>query len=87
MAKIMVSIPQPFLQEVDRAARAEGRTRSELIREALRRMLRQGQRGRLMWQEALLPLRRLDKSWVGHWDSTDVVREMRDARSGATSRR
>src|SRR5437016_14409221 len=33
MAKIMISLPQEFLRKVDRAAKAQGRSRSELIRE------------------------------------------------------
>ena len=34
--KVMVSFPEGFLEAVDRVAEAEHRTRSELIREALR---------------------------------------------------
>jgi len=36
MAKVMVSFPDEFLKEVDRIAREEHRTRSELLREAVR---------------------------------------------------
>ena len=36
MAKILVSFPQEFLEVVDRLAAEEHRSRSELIREALR---------------------------------------------------
>jgi CopG family transcriptional regulator/antitoxin EndoAI len=36
MAKVMVSLPDEFLVEVDRVAQEEHRTRSELVREALR---------------------------------------------------
>lgn len=35
-AKVMVSFPEEFLAEVDRVAREEHRSRSELVREALR---------------------------------------------------
>jgi uncharacterized protein len=35
-AKVMISIPDEFLAEVDRVAREEHRGRSELVREALR---------------------------------------------------
>jgi len=38
--KILVSLPEKFLEEVDRAAVAEHRSRSELIREALRAYLK-----------------------------------------------
>lgn len=37
--KILVSIPQDFLTEIDHIASEEHRTRSELIREALRSYL------------------------------------------------
>jgi metal-responsive CopG/Arc/MetJ family transcriptional regulator len=34
--KVMVSFPEEFLEEVDRIAREEHRSRSELLREAMR---------------------------------------------------
>ncbi|RMF30574.1 MAG: ribbon-helix-helix protein, CopG family [Chloroflexi bacterium] len=34
--KVMISFPEEFLAEVDRIAREEHRSRSELVREALR---------------------------------------------------
>lgn len=36
MAKVLISIPEQFLKDVDKVASAEYRTRSELIRVALR---------------------------------------------------
>lgn len=36
MAKVLVSIPDRFLGQIDEVAEKEQRTRSELIREALR---------------------------------------------------
>ena len=39
MAKVMISLPEGFLSEVDKAAESEHRTRSDLIREALREYL------------------------------------------------
>lgn len=36
MAKVLVSIPDKFLGQIDEVAEKEQRTRSELIREALR---------------------------------------------------
>ncbi|HJW90328.1 MAG TPA: ribbon-helix-helix domain-containing protein [Anaerolineales bacterium] len=47
VTKVMVSFPDEFLEEVDRIAREEHRSRSELLREALRLYIdvRQG-RGR-----------------------------------------
>ena len=40
MAKVLVSIPDKFLNQIDEIAENEQRTRSELIREALRTYMR-----------------------------------------------
>ncbi len=40
MAKILVSMPDKFLESIDKIADNEQRTRSELIREALRNYLK-----------------------------------------------
>ena len=40
MAKVLVSIPEKFLNKIDEVAMNEQRTRSELIREALRTYMR-----------------------------------------------
>ncbi len=86
MAKVMVSFPSQFLKEVDRAARSQGRSRSELIREALWVTL--GEKGaRRSWKEAVAPLRELEEKWVGEWDSTDSIRYYRDSRYGRKGRR
>ena len=50
-AKVMVSFPKEFLAEVDRVAREEHRSRSELVREALRLYI--GQRQRTSPQDGL----------------------------------
>lgn len=36
MARVLISMPEKFLDEIDSVASNENRTRSELIREALR---------------------------------------------------
>lgn len=36
MARVLISMPERFLDEIDEVAGYENRTRSELIREALR---------------------------------------------------
>jgi Arc/MetJ-type ribon-helix-helix transcriptional regulator len=87
MAKIMISLPHEFLKKVDRAAKAQGRSRSELIREALRTVLAAGQEGRLSWKEALAPLKELEQQWVGRWNSTDIIRYYRETRYGREDRR
>lgn len=40
MAKILISMPDKFLESIDKVANDEQRTRSELIREALRTYLK-----------------------------------------------
>ena len=40
MAKILVTMPDDFLSRIDKIAGSEQRTRSELIREALRTYMR-----------------------------------------------
>lgn len=87
MAKVMISLPDDFLKKVDRAAKAQGRSRSALIRETLRTAV-SGKRSRAQsWKRALAPLRELEEHWVGQWDSTDIVRYYRDHRYGAEDRR
>ena len=87
MAKIMVSLPDDFLKKVDRTARAQGRSRSELIREALRGALTSKENGRRSWKEALVPLQELEQQWVGRWNSTDIIRYYRETRYGRKHRR
>ena len=36
MARVLISMPEKFLDEIDNVADTENRSRSELIREALR---------------------------------------------------
>ena len=40
MAKVLISMPDEFLDKIDNVAASEQRTRSELIREALRGYIR-----------------------------------------------
>ena len=85
MAKVMVSFPGEFLKKVDRAARSQGRSRSGLIREALRGALAEKE-GRRSWKEALASLRELEEQWVGRWDSTDIIRYYRERRYAGQDR-
>jgi metal-responsive CopG/Arc/MetJ family transcriptional regulator len=87
MAKIMISLPDEFLKKVDRTAKAQGRSRSELIREALRGALTGKESGRRSWKEALAPLQELKQQWVGRWNSTDIIRYYRETRYGREDRR
>ena len=36
MARVLISMPEDFIDKIDQVAEGENRTRSELIREALR---------------------------------------------------
>jgi Arc/MetJ-type ribon-helix-helix transcriptional regulator len=87
MAKVMISLPGEFLKKVDRTARAQGRSRSELIREALRTVVGGKNSRARSWKQALAPLRELERHWVGQWDSTDIIRYYRDTRYGREDRR
>jgi CopG family transcriptional regulator/antitoxin EndoAI len=44
MAKVLISMKEEFLEEIDKLADAEHRSRSELIREALRLYMRTRQK-------------------------------------------
>jgi len=87
MAKVMISLPDEFLKKVDRVAGAEDRSRSEVIREALRSFLNEQAGRRRSWKDALAPLRDLEEQWIGRWDSTDIIRYFRDRRYGREDRR
>ncbi len=87
MAKVMISLSDDFLRKVDRAAKAQSRSRSELIREALRAHMRGRRSRRSGWKEALAPLRELEERWVGQWDGADIIRYYRDSRHGREDRR
>ncbi len=87
MAKVMISLPDEFLKKVDRAAQAQGRSRSELIRDALRTVLNGKGKRKRSWKKALAPLRDLEQHWIGQWDSTDIIRYYRDTRYGREDRR
>ena len=87
MAKVMISLPDAFLKKVDQVASAQNRSRSELIREALRGLLGGDQRAAHSWKKSLAPLRALEQQWVGQWDSTDIIRYYRDTRYGREDRR
>jgi Arc/MetJ-type ribon-helix-helix transcriptional regulator len=87
VAKVMISIPNALLKKVDRAAKKHRRSRSEVVREALRADLTSQAAQRRAWKNALAPLRKLERQWVGQWDSTDIVRYYRDTRYGREDRR
>lgn len=87
--KVMVSFPDEFLDEVDRVAQEEHRSRSELIREALRLYigLRQGQGppgANPLLRKAVARQDSVARLTPGKGeDSTADVRQMREAPEGA----
>jgi Arc/MetJ-type ribon-helix-helix transcriptional regulator len=88
MAKVIISLPDAMLRDADRVAKAQHRTRSELFREALRLLLVQRAVDQPSWAETSNAVRaRLDGHWRGHWDSTTVIRDDRDAEHGRRARR
>ena len=86
MAKVMISLPEDFLRKVDRVAKAEGRSRSEVVREALRAHMGGRTGSRRTWRAALAPLQRLEEHWVGQWNAADIIRYYRERRYGREDR-
>lgn len=84
MARFVVTIPDEFLEEVDARAKAEHRSRSELVREALRSYLRSGGRGgdisdRPEVRRAIQFQDEMRRRHEGSgYSGSAVVREMRD---------
>ena len=87
MAKVMLSLPQELLKEIDQSAMAEHRSRSEFVREAVRSYLEEKRssprpidnpRVKSAYQHIIShPIR-----WSGNLDSTQILREMRNQRYG-----
>ncbi|TCJ15712.1 ribbon-helix-helix protein, CopG family [Rubrobacter taiwanensis] len=84
MARFVVTIPDEFLKEVDARAKAEHRSRSELVREALRNYLRSGERkedisNRPDFKRAVRFQDEMRRRHEGSgYSGSAVVREMRD---------
>lgn len=84
--KVMISLPEPFLEEIDRRAKVEHRSRSEFLREAVRFYLR-AQEGRLPpgqlpeVQRAVSIQNRLAETMVNpEVDSVETLRYWREQR-------
>jgi metal-responsive CopG/Arc/MetJ family transcriptional regulator len=85
--KVLVSFPEEFLAEVDRIAREESRTRSELLREAVRLYIenRRGKRRPLddpRVQRAVVIQDAIARASSGNagQDSTEEIRRWREIR-------
>ena len=85
-AKVMVSMPETFLDEIDRRAKEEQRSRSEFLREAVRFYLRAQQGvsapGELPEVQQAVSIQDQLAAAVTDTmtDSTDVLRRWRDRR-------
>jgi len=78
MAKILsVSIPDALMRQVERMARAQGRTKSELVREALRRQVLLGRLRALQSYGR----RQAEERGLGPEDAESLVDELRGRRS------
>lgn len=76
---ITISLPPELARKVDRVASQEGRTRSELFREALRQYLSRRDR----WEQIFAYGRR--RAREGGWTEADVDRAMAEKRRGSRS--
>lgn len=72
--KILVSLPEKFLEDVDRLAAEEQRSRSELIREALRAYLEARQRRKIGEQPASYTARKARSKARKSFPNIEVVK-------------
>ncbi len=83
MRKVMITIPEEFLDEMDRLAKEEHRSRSELIREAMRQYLASTREKLESRQRAIhhaLQVQEVARSKTRNtsFDSTKFIREWRE---------
>ncbi len=89
MSKVMISLPEAFLRDLDRVATVEHRSRSELMREAIRRYVSTGAAsshpGRLQpsVRQAATRILRTHLRWPTGQSASSVIRQLRDSRYGA----
>lgn len=82
MAKVTVSLPEELIAQIDQVARAEQRTRAELLHEAIEHYLRE-KGGLHRWEDpvvlnAVATQRRIAQ--LGEGEQSDVVAEIRQMR-------
>lgn len=88
MSKIMLSIPKEFLKEVNKISSEEHRNRSELIREALRKYMELKKSHErpidnpIIQRSMQIQTKTAEKLHKYKFNSTDVIREMREERFG-----
>ena len=84
MSKVLISIPDELLSEIDREASARGDSRSAFLQEAARRELGRPSKARI---QAALERGRQALRDAGAFEAAEVIRADRDARDAADRRR
>jgi hypothetical protein len=84
VSKVLISLPDELLAEIDREASARGGSRSGFLQEAARRELGRPSKARI--QAALERGQRALRE-VGAFEAAEVIRAGRDARDAADRRR
>lgn len=87
MAKLMISMPEEMVAKIEYLAKRESRSKSELLREAVRcyEQMQEGRRGMTLEEAKKLSeetdelAERIGRS-VGSWDTTAAIRKLRDSR-------
>lgn len=85
MTKINITVPEEFLKKIDRTARAEKTTRSELLRRSVETYWRFSQEERALRRRARQVQAAMDtqeklRRKAGDWDAVAEIRKWRDAR-------
>lgn len=84
MRKVLISLPDDLLADIDREASARGAGRSRFLQEAARRELGRPSRARI---HAALERGRHALRDVGAFEAEEIIRAARDARDAADRRR
>lgn len=86
MSKIMVSMPDALINQIDQISKEEHRSRSEFLREATRWYLtyRIKQYSKPLdnprVRKAFQSWEELKDKWTGKWNSTNLIRKIRENR-------
>lgn len=84
MARVLINIPDEMLKQLDEAAKTQHRSRSEMIREAVRRSYYSPPDRTPAMQARIAEMgREMEKArrkWKTGEDSTKTIRKMRDTR-------
>lgn len=83
MSKVLLNIPDEYLKALDEVAEEKHQTRSELIREAVRKIYYRPRRTpeqQARIEEVGRDIDRQREQWKEPFDSSKIIREMRDSR-------